>query len=65
MWYGLFYKLIPLVIRIVNYSIQRGAGTDCKAQGCGLGAASSCNNRHVDVGYKVTSMLFIAKAVLK
>ena len=25
---------------------------------------SECNNRHVEVGYKVTSMLFVAKAVL-
>ena len=24
-----------------------------------------CNNRHVDGGYKVTSMLFIAKAALR
>ena len=24
-----------------------------------------CNNRHVDGGYKVTSMFFIAKAVLR
>ena len=26
---------------------------------------SECNNRHVDGGYKVTSMLFVAKAVLR
>jgi hypothetical protein len=26
---------------------------------------SGCNNRHVDGGYKVTGMLFIAKAVLR
>jgi hypothetical protein len=25
---------------------------------------SECNNRHVDVGYKVTSMFFIARAAL-